>query len=287
MPRLQHPQHSNEVKVAFPVDHVLLLTFNRPKTLNAMTPQMSEDLKKLLDWFEDEADLWVVIVTGEGRLFCAGADLKAFSKSFFLLASWNNDQQSGKSSEQEGVVANVHGFGSISRRQSNKPIIAAVNGGAYGGGLEMVLNCDIVIASQDAKFALPEVKRGVVAIQGGIPRLAQIAGHQFASEMLLTGKTIGADEARSRFGFVNTVVPPTEVIPTAIATAQQIVANSPDAVQSTKNGLLLSQTHNFSETLLNHAWSPLSKRVYKGANIKEGLRAFSEKRAPVWTNPKL
>lgn len=88
------------------------------------------------------------------------------------LTRWNNDQQSGKSSEQEGVVANVHGFGSISRRQSNKPIIAAVNGGAYGGGLEMVVNCDIVIATEGAKFAFPEVKRGVVAIQGGTYNLS-------------------------------------------------------------------------------------------------------------------
>jgi len=87
--------------------------------------------------------------------------------SHLIRIRWNNDQQSGITNEQENVVANVHGFGSISRRQSNKPIIAAVVGGAYGGGMEMVLNCDLVIASDDAKFVLPEVKRGVVAIQGG------------------------------------------------------------------------------------------------------------------------
>ncbi|PPQ77554.1 hypothetical protein CVT25_011414 [Psilocybe cyanescens] len=277
MPHLQPPHHSNEVKVSILENRVLLITFNRPKALNAMTPQMSEDLKHLLDWFEEESELWVVIVTGEGRIFCAGADLKA----------WNNDQQNGVSKEQEGVIALVHGFGSISRRQSNKPIIAAVNGGAYGGGLEMVLNCDIVIASEGAKFALPEVKRGVVAIQGGIPRLAQIAGHQLASELLLLGKTIDAVEAQNRFGFVNTVVPPSELIPTAVAIAQQIIANSPDAVQSTKHGLLLAQKHNFSESFLTHTWSAHSKQVYKGGNIKEGLKAFAEKRAPVWTSPKL
>jgi len=88
---------------------------------------------------------------------------------YIIHIRWNNDQQSGIINEQENVAANVHGFGSISRRQSNKPIIAAVIGGAYGGGMEMVLNCDLVIASDDAKFALPEVKRGVVAIQGGKP----------------------------------------------------------------------------------------------------------------------
>ncbi|KAF8174945.1 enoyl-CoA hydratase [Pholiota molesta] len=268
MSRLQPPKHSNEIKVAFPVEHTLLLTFNRPKSLNAMTPQMTTDLKNLLDWFEEEADLWVVIVTGEGRVFCAGADLKA----------WNNDQQSGISNEQESIVANVHGFGSISRRTLNKPIIAAVHGGAYGGGMEILLNCDIVVAADDAKFALPEVKRGVTAIQGGIPRLARIAGHQRASEMLLLGKIIHASDARDRIGFVNFVVRPSEVIPTAIATAQQIIANSPDAVQSTKHGLLLAQKHNVSEAMLTHTWSPYSKQVYKGANIKEGLKAFTEVR---------
>ncbi|KAF8799906.1 enoyl-CoA hydratase [Phlegmacium glaucopus] len=275
MPHLQPPHHSSELKVAFPVEHVLLLTFNRPKSLNAMTPQMTNDLKMVLNWFEEEPELWVVIVTGEGRLFCAGADLIA----------WNADQQSGNSSETEAILSNIHGFGSISRRHSCKPIIAAVIGGAYGGGVEMILNCDLVIASQDAKFALPEVKRGVVASQGGIPRLTQIVGHQFASEMLLTGKTIDADEARNRFGFVNTVVPASKVLSTAISTAQQITANSPDSVQSTKVGLLLSQKHNFVETFMTHAYAPESRRVYKGANIKEGLKAFAEKRTPKWTNP--
>ncbi|KAF8224878.1 enoyl-CoA hydratase [Tricholoma matsutake] len=269
------PLHSEELGVGFPLEHVLLLTFNRPKSLNAMTPRMRNDLDKVLDWFEDEPQLWVVIVTGAGRLFSAGADLKA----------WNKDQQSGDESEQDRLVVDVNGFGSISRRQMRKPIIAAVVGGAYGGGVEMILNCDIVIASEDAKFTLPEVKRGVVAIQGGIPRLAHIAGHQLASYMLLLGRTITATDAYSRFGFVNEVVPTAEVLPTALAVAKELVANSPDAVQSTKMALLLSQQHNFHNTFMKHVESSASTRVYKGYNIKEGLKAFTEKRAPAWKNP--
>lgn len=268
------PKHSDQIKVSFPVNHVLLLTFNRPESLNAMTPQMTADVKGLLDWFEDEPQLWVVIVTGAGRMFCAGADLKA----------WNNDQQKGSSNEQEGTAANIYGFGSISRRQMRKPIIAAVSGGAFGGGVEMILNCDIVVAAQDAKFALPEVKRGVIAIQGGIPRLSQIAGHHLASELLLTGKTISAAEAHTRFGFVNLVVPPSDVLSSAVDIAKQIIQNSPDSVQATKVGLLLSQKHNHSEMLQTHVWSPETKRVYKGENIKEGLKAFTEKRLPLWKN---
>ncbi|KAF9055721.1 enoyl-CoA hydratase/carnithine racemase [Panaeolus papilionaceus] len=275
MSNLQPPAHSEEVKVAFPAPHILLLTFNRPKSLNAMTPQMSDSLKRLLDWFENEPELWVVIVTGEGRLFCAGAD----------LLQWNKNKQSGNSNEEGDIVGNAHGFGSISRRTSTKPIIAAVVGGAYGGGVEMILNCDLVVASEDAKFALPEVKRGVVAIQGGIPRLAHIAGHQLASEMLLLGRTVSAVEARDRFGFVNALAPARRVLPTALDMAKQIIANSPDAVQSTKRGLILTQKHNVFDTVSTHASSAESRRVYDGDNIKEGLKAFAEKRAPRWANP--
>ncbi|TFK21277.1 ClpP/crotonase [Coprinopsis marcescibilis] len=276
MPSVNPPNTSNQLLVSFPSEHVLLLTLNRPKQLNAMTPQLTEDLRKVLNWFEEEPSLWVVIVTGAGRVFCAGADLKA----------WNNDQQQGVVTEQEGVATNPYGFGSISRRQSRKPFIAAVAGGAYGGGLEMVLNCDYVIASEDAKFALPEVKRGVIAIQGGIPRLSQIAGHQLASELLLLGKTISADEAHRRFGFVNQVVPGSDsVLRAAAAVAEQMNLNSPDAVQATKRALVLAQEFGHSEMLTNHVWGPESKRTYRGENIKEGLRAFAEKRTPRWTSP--
>ncbi|KAG5644973.1 hypothetical protein DXG03_007345 [Asterophora parasitica] len=139
---------------------------------------------------------------------------------------WNDDQQQDKTDEQERIAADVHGFGSLSRRQSTKPIIAAVSGGAYGGGMEILLNCDIVVVAEGSKFALPEI------------------------------------------------VPPAKVLPTALAVAQEIVANSPDAVQATKEGLLLSQQLNFHETLLANIASRASTRVYKGQNIKVGVRSM-------------
>ncbi|KAJ7240484.1 enoyl-CoA hydratase/carnithine racemase [Mycena rebaudengoi] len=268
------PVVSEEVLFSIPQEHVLLVTLNRPKSLNALTPRMAEDMRAVLNWFENEPTLWVVIVTGAGRAFCAGADLK----------SWDKDAQGGRPIEGDTVISNVHGFASVSRRESKKPIIAAVNGSSFGGGTEMVLNCDLVIASQDASFGLPEVKRGVIAIQGGIPRLSRIAGHQLASEMLLLGKTITAEEARNRFGFVNAVVPASEVISTALSFASQIIANSPDAVQSTKIGLLLSQKHTNDVTVATHVRSPETVDTYAGENIKEGLRAFNEKRKPAWKN---
>ncbi|KAF8514278.1 enoyl-CoA hydratase/carnithine racemase [Gautieria morchelliformis] len=265
------------VKLEVPTEHVLLLTLNRPQSLNAVSPDLAEDVKRALAWFDSEPELWVVIVTGAGRAFCAGADLKA----------WRSAKDSGSRDDSEEVATSFHGFANISRRSvTSKPLIAAVNGGAYGGGVEIILNCDLVIASDRAEFALPEVKRGVTAAQGGIPRIAAIAGHQLASEMLLTGRTISAQEAHSRFGFVNTVVPHDELIPTAIAWARRITQNSPDAVASTKRALIIAQeVGNFEQATIAGAYSQESKQAYTGGNIKEGLRAFSEKRKPVWKNP--
>ncbi|KAI0639915.1 enoyl-CoA hydratase/carnithine racemase [Trametes polyzona] len=275
----QSPSHSDEIKVSFPREHILLLTFNRPKSLNAVTPTMTEDVKRVMDWFDNEPSLWVAIVTGEGRAFCAGADLVA----------WNKLKASGpsKESDQDRIINHPDGFASLSRRYStSKPIIAAVNGGAYGGGVEVLLNCDLVIASEDAKFALPEVKRGVVAVQGGMPRLSRTAGHQRASEMLLLGRTITAQDAATRFGFVNKVVPKSEVLPTAFAWAAEIMENSPDAVQSTKRALLIAtRSGSVEEAVIAHVKTKESDRAFTSENIKEGLRAFTEKRKPSWRNP--
>jgi len=263
--------------VSFPAEHVVLLTLSRPKALNAMTPVLEADILAVMNWFDAEDSLWVAILTGEGRAFCAGADLKA----------WSKNQQKGINKEQEGIASSVHGFGGLSRRHtSSKPLIAAVNGGAYGGGVEMVLNCDIVIASEDAEFALPEVRRGVIPAQGVIPRLVATAGRQFASELMLLGRPVSAQQAHTRFGFVNLVVPRAEVVPCAIEWAKLIASNSPDAVQATKRGILMTAQHPSMESAtIASAWSPESKKVYTGSNIKEGLRAFVEKRKPAWSNP--
>ncbi|KAK7686660.1 hypothetical protein QCA50_010260 [Cerrena zonata] len=271
------PPYSEEIQVVFPREHVMILAFNRPKALNAMTPTMADDIKRILDWFDEEPSLWVAIITGQGRVFCAGADLVA----------WNQRANAGVAESPETLINDVNGFGSISRRSSSpKPIIAAVNGGAYGGGVEIILNCDIVIASEDAVFALPEVKRGVVAIQGGMPRLVRIAGHQLASEMLLLGRTVSAQEAFSRFGFVNKVVPKNQVLATALEFAREINQNSPDSVQSTKRALILAnQKTTLEDAVAAHVLSKESRRAQGGENIKEGLTAFVERRKPKWTNP--
>ncbi|KAI6030015.1 ClpP/crotonase-like domain-containing protein [Pisolithus marmoratus] len=268
---------SSQLRVSIPQQHTLLLAFNRPSQRNAITPGMAREIDHVLNWFDNEPSLWVAVVTGEGDTFCAGADLK----------SWHASQSSNDITEQQALTSSLHGFASISRRRTSfKPIIAAVNGPAYGGGVEIILNCDLVVASTDAVFALPEVKRGVLAAQGGIPRLARVAGHQLASEMLLLGITVTALEARDKYRFINIVTPPTEVLPTALALARTIISNSPDSVQSGKEGLLIAQRiGDVEEAVVSHALSKASGRLWNGKNVKEGLAAFVEKRTPKWTNP--
>ncbi|KAJ7792925.1 enoyl-CoA hydratase/carnithine racemase [Mycena olivaceomarginata] len=271
-PTLNPPAVSGQLLVSFPKEHVLQLTLNRPKSLNASTPQMMDDVRKVLNWFEDEPSLWVVIITGSGRAFCAGADLKAYLESRRTA----RPAQHGRISTQQYLWVCVHFAPGVQETVHRSGQWALLR-----GGTELVLNCDLVVASKDANFGLPEVKRGVVAIQGGIPRLARIAGHQLASEMLLLGKTITADDARNRFGFVNVVVPPTDVLPTALDLASQIIANSPDSVQSTKKGLLLTYKHNNESMVWEHVRTPESAGYMLGDNIKEGLRAFNEVRGSI------
>ncbi|QRV94526.1 enoyl-CoA hydratase/isomerase family protein [Ceratobasidium sp. AG-Ba] len=272
------PAYGPHLLLSFPEKHILQLTFNRPKALNAMTTELRNDIEKVMNWFESENSLWVAIITGTGRAFCAGMDLK----------NWLENQNSGERREAEIMAKDTTGFASLARRRCIKPIIAAVNGIAMGGGVEILLNCDLVVASRDAKLGLPEVKRGVVAAAGGIPRLQRIAGHQLASELLLTGRTISAEEAHTRYRFVTNVVPPSQVLSTAIMLAKEIIANSPDAVWSTKKALLEGQQHaSLEDAVIRHNMSEESKRVYQGDNIREGLLAFKEKRKPKWANPKL
>ncbi len=138
------PAHASTIILSFPSPHVLLLTFNRPDALNSVTPDMRKDLERVLDWFEAEDELWVLVLTGNGRIFCSGVDLKDWTASLSPTAGTEKH-------DQQSIVDNPHGFASLSRRMTAKPIIAAVNGGAYGGGMEVVLNCDLVVADEKAK----------------------------------------------------------------------------------------------------------------------------------------
>jgi enoyl-CoA hydratase/carnithine racemase len=184
------------------------------------------------------------------------------------------------------------GFGGLSRRGGKKPVIAAVNGICFGGGCEMAINTDIVVASEGASFALPEVKRGVVAIAGALTRLVRTVGRQRAMEMALTGRVLSAKEAES-WGLVNRVVgnggdgESSEVVKEALKIAGEIAGNSPDSVIVSREGVKLGWEGVGAEEgtrLLAENWY---SRMSKGDNIKEGVRAFVEKRQPRWVPSKL
>ena len=180
------------------------------------------------------------------------------------------------------------GFGGLSRRVGKKPVIAAVNGVAMGGGCEIIINTDIVLASAGAKFALPEVKRGVIALAGALPRLVRTVGKQRAMEMALTGRTLDAHEAKG-WGLVNEVIEgdPSKVIERALEVAGTIAQNSPDSVIASREGVLLGwdrlSAEDGTERLIQGSW----KAMAGGENMEEGVRPFVEKRRPKWIDSKL
>ena len=174
------------------------------------------------------------------------------------------------------------GFGGLSRRRGRKPIIAAVNGLAHGGGCEIIANCDLVLASHNAVFALPEAKRGVVALAGALPRITRIIGRMRAMEMALTGRNVLAREARE-WGLCNAVCGEGDnVVDMAVRWAEDICANSPDSVIASKEGIELGWEGIGVEEGTQRLVDGMYKKLEAGENIKEGLRAFVEKRKPRW-----
>jgi len=274
-PELNKPQPPAEYcVVSYPAPGVLLVRLNRPKELNCINMDGHAELDAIWQWMDEEPNLSVGIVTGTGRAFCAGADLK----------EWNTSNSKGR----KRTTMPPSGFGAISRRTGRKPIIAAVNGIAFGGGTELIVNCDLVVASRKATFALPEVKRGVVAFAGALPRIVRTIGRQRAMEMALTGRTVPADEAY-QWGLVNKVVGDGEgeVVAAAIDYAKMIAENSPDAVIVSREGIKMGWEGIGAEDatrMANDTWYP---RLAAGENIQEGVRAFVEKRKPKWRPAKL
>lgn len=262
------------LKLSFPAPRVLLIRMDRPEALNAMSTAGQWEMHSIWAWLDAEPALSVAVITGTGRAFSAGADLK----------EWNGSMAADADPSKR--MGNKPAFTPLSRRLGKKPVVAAVNGLAMGGGCEFVVNCDLVVASEDAVFGLPEVKRGVAPIGGALPRLIRTVGLQRASEFALLGEPISARKAYE-WGIVNRVVKQDEVVGEAVRLAAKMAENSPDAIICTRAGLRegweTASVERAVELVLDREWAELQR----GENIQEGLKAFSEKRKPVWKASRL
>ena len=262
---------SFEFIVVSRTSQVTTITLNRPQAMNALIPPMHLEMEQALDEYATDPSQRVCIITGAGdRAFCAGSDLKHAAK-----ARANGEATHGNYPRS--------GYGGIAERfDLDKPVIAAVNGVAMGGGFEIALACDLIIAADNAIFALPEPLVGAMALGGGVHRLIRQIGQKLAMGMLLTGRRVSAEEGQ-RLGFVNEVVPETELMSTVDRWVQQILACSPIAIEATKQSAYRGLEEPSVAAAINN-----QKRYKKfvewlqSEDIREGPLAFAEKRAPNW-----
>lgn len=247
--------------------HVMIVTLNRPRALNAVNAAMTRAVADALERADHDREIRALIITGSGqRAFCAGADLKAVARG---------EQLTPPGYERFGFAGYVAHF-------IRKPTIAAVNGFALGGGTEIALASDLVIAAESAAFGLPEVTRGIFAAAGGAFRLPQQLPWKIGLELLFTGDPIDAATAQ-RHGLVNRVVPDEQVLPTAIALAQRIAQNAPLSVQASKQlayGALDDRLPGEDDRWAQN--NAVTEWLMSSEDAREGPLAFAEKRQPVW-----
>ena len=246
--------------------NVLIVTMNRPEVYNAVHAEMHQEMSDCWDDFAANPDLWVAVLTGAGdKAFTAGNDLKATAKG----------------GSKKTLAAT--GFAGLSSRfDLEKPIIAAVNGFAMGGGFETALSCDIIIAADVAKFALPEVKVGFFASASGVQRLSRYIGRLAAQELMLSGRTIDAAEAL-RLGCVNEVVPADQLMARAMEKAQELASVSPSSIKATKRILNSMAVAEGLPESLNYS-REVQMDLAQTEDFIEGVQAFVDKRKPNWVN---
>jgi enoyl-CoA hydratase len=242
--------------------HIAVLTINRPEARNAVNGDVAAAMEARLDEFEADAELWVGVITGTGSTFSAGADLKAIAAG-----------RGGELGTARG------GFAGLVTRKRNKPLVAAVNGPALAGGCEIALACDMIVAAENARFGLPEVKRSLLAAAGGLPRLPRAIGMANAMEIILTGDPITAARAYE-LGLINRVAPDGEALAVAIELAERVAANAPLAVQASRNLAARAFTDD-DEAIWRDTFSEF-QRILQTEDAREGPMAFIEKREPRW-----
>jgi crotonobetainyl-CoA hydratase len=247
-------------------DAVGIIRLNRPAALNAADAHLAIGVARALDDLDSDATVRVVVITGVGRAFCAGVDLKATARGEEVLVPGHPEW----------------GFAGLTGRTLRKPLVAAVNGLALGGGAEIVLACDLAVMSEDAWLGLPEVTRGVFPGGGGAIRLPRQAPLKLAMEKLLTGDPISPQEALA-WGLVNTVTPAAAVLETALVLARRIAANSPSGVRTTRQMALLATAHGSDwDRAVWAANEAHNREIPLTHDAVEGARAFVERRPPEW-----
>lgn len=236
---------------------VLLITLNRPDAMNAINGALSSGLWAAVERLNADDGLTAGVLTGNGRGFCSGMDLKAFSRG-----------------EDIGPMM------TFIQRGADKPLIGAIEGFALAGGLELALACDLLVAAEGAKLGIPEVNVGLFAAGGGLLRLPSRVGYGKAMEMAITGDPISAEEA-AQFGLVSRVVERGTAVDAAMELAERVAKNAPLAVAASKQ--LIKATQGATEAEFWAVQQPLQMKVFTSDDAKEGPRAFAEKRAPEWT----
>ncbi|MCC5580128.1 crotonase/enoyl-CoA hydratase family protein [Microtetraspora sp. AC03309] len=240
---------------------VAVVTINRPKARNAINGPVARGIAAAMDELDERTDISAIVLTGAGGTFCAGMDLKGFLTG------------------DMPVVAG-RGFGGLTENPPKKPLIAAVEGYALAGGFELVLSCDVVVASEESKFGLPEPKRGLVAAAGGIMRLPRRIPYHVAMEIALTGDHYPAARLYE-LGLVNRVTPAGEALAGALELARTIAANAPLALAATKRVVVESADWSSGEMFAKQG--EIVNPVLGSADAMEGAAAFAEKRSPNWT----
>jgi enoyl-CoA hydratase len=239
-----------------------LVRLNRPKAMNALNGVLMGELMDVLEAFDSDPAIGAIVVTGNERAFAAGADIKEMAEATAI---------------EMFLRDNIARFDRI--RQVKKPVIAAVSGWCLGGGCELAMSCDMIIASETARFGQPEITIGVIPGAGGTQRLARSVGKALAMEMVLNNRTLSAEEA-VQFGLVNRVVPVERFLDEALSLAKEIAGRAPLAVRLAKEAIL-----NASETSLTEGLAAERRAFYflfASADQKEGMAAFIEKRQPEW-----
>lgn len=254
-------------------DHIATVTLSRPEVMNAIHPPASSELADVWRRVRADTAVRVVILTGAGdRAFCAGLDLKWAAAN---AEQWQRNSAPDLSRHYGGIVGDPARFGIW------QPLIAAVNGVALGGGFELALACDLIIADERARFGCPEVQRGLIAAAGGVHRLPRQLPLKIAMGLLLTGQPIAAQTA-AQLGLINEIAPAGQSLAVAHQWAATIAQAAPRAVRATKQAALLGRDRPLDEAL-DEAQYPAISELRASEDMVEGARAFTEKRAPRWS----